>query len=132
MRQKSSSSLVMSKLECRVSGSILSLESAAVERLGFEAWRRVELMQLGTCDRAAGLERRPIHTLVCNCGLSEYLQHRFDIFVVVLGTPFLWKPSLFLGAVKCGCLQRMTKRKTIKGNSLYLTQKVVKMTKIVQ
>lgn len=51
--QKSSCSLVTSNGESRDSGSTLSLPSAAVERLGFEAWRRVEEMQLGTCSRAA-------------------------------------------------------------------------------
>lgn len=119
MRQKSSCSLVMSKAQCRDSGSTLSLERATVERLGFEAWRRVEVMQLGTCNRAAGLERRPIYMLVYNCNLPEYLQRCFDIFVVVLGTPFPWKSPLFLGAVKCRCLESMRERKTIKGNSLY-------------
>lgn len=81
-----------------------------MDRLGFEAWRRVEVMQLGTWDRAAGLQRRPVSILVYDCGLPEYLQHCFDIFVVVLGTPFLWKSPLFLGAVKCRCLERMRER----------------------
>lgn len=63
MRQNSSCSLVKSKAQCRASGSSLSLESAAVERLGLEAWRRVEVMQLGTCDRAAALECRSIYTV---------------------------------------------------------------------
>lgn len=49
-RQKSSCSLATSKGESRDSGSALSLLSAAVDRLGFEAWRRIEPeeMQLGT------------------------------------------------------------------------------------
>lgn len=126
MRQKSSCSLVMSKAQCRDSDSILSLESAAVERLGFEAWRRVEVMQLGTCDRAAGLERRPIYCtyiLVYNCGLPEYLQRCFDIFVVVLGTPFLWKSPPFLGAVKCRCLEREFIKKNNQGKQSIFSTK---------
>lgn len=49
-RQKSSCSLATSKGESRDSGSALSLLSAAVERLGLEAWRRTEPeeMELGT------------------------------------------------------------------------------------
>lgn len=49
-RQKSSCSLATSKGVSRDSGSTLSLPSAAVERLGLEAWRRMEPedMQLGT------------------------------------------------------------------------------------
>lgn len=47
-RQKSSCSLATSNGHSRGSGSTLSLLSAAVDRLGLEAWRRVEEMQLGT------------------------------------------------------------------------------------
>lgn len=44
--------------------SALSLPSAAVERLGLEAWRRIEPveMQLGTCSRDGGVELGGAHT----------------------------------------------------------------------
>lgn len=124
MRQKSSCSLVMSKAECRDSGSILSLESAAVERLGLEAWRRVEAMQLGTCHKAAGLQRGPINThLYRTVACLIYLQRCFDIFVVVLGAPFLWKSPLFLGAVKCRCLEGGLIKKNSQGKQSIFSTK---------
>lgn len=60
---------------------------------------------------------------MCNCGLPEYLQRCFDIFVVVLGTPFLWKSLLFLGAVKCGCLEREFTKKNNQGKQSILSPK---------
>lgn len=54
-RQKSSCSFATSKGESRHSGSTFSLLTTAVERLGFEAWRRMEPeeMQLGTCGKSS-------------------------------------------------------------------------------
>lgn len=65
MRQKSSCSLATSKVESRDSVSALSLPSAAVERLGLEAWRRIEPeeMQLGTYGGAGGIEFDGTHTI---------------------------------------------------------------------
>lgn len=55
-RQKSSCSLATSNGESRDSGSTFSLLRAAEERLGLEAWRRVEEMQLGTYSRTGEVQ----------------------------------------------------------------------------
>lgn len=80
-RQKSSCNLATSKGESRDSGSALSLPRAAVERLGLEAWRRIEPeeIQLGTCSRAgvtelAGTDTKKIkydHTSLSHCLPAE-------------------------------------------------------------
>lgn len=94
-----------------------------MERLGLEAWRRVEAMQLGTCHRAAGLQRTPINTLVQNGGPPDYLQRCFDVFVVVLGAPLLWKSPLLLGAVKRRCLEGGLMKKNSQGKQSMFSTK---------
>lgn len=43
----------------------------------------------------------------------NYLQSCFDVFVVVLGSPFPWKSLLLLGAVKCRRLVNTEDKKAV-------------------
>lgn len=109
-RQKSSCNLATSKGESRDSGSALSLPSAAVERLGLDAWRRTEPveMQLGTYIRTSiteleGTDSKKINKIIRHCVIG-YLQSCFGIFVAVLSAPFPWKSLLIFWTVSCWCL----------------------------